>query len=98
MTFEALNVVPIERNKRTHQGVLAIFPPAGLPVGEVKVMDVRRPAVAEAGYARLFAAAPQLLAALKQIRDLGYNAQAARATDTVLASIRVAEKAIGLAE
>jgi len=35
-----------------------------------------------------------LVDALKQIRQMGYDSQAARATDTVLACIRVAEAAI----
>ena len=39
-----------------------------------------------------------LLDALKKIREIGYNSQAARATDTVLACIRVAEDAILCAE
>lgn len=39
-----------------------------------------------------------LLDALKQIREMGYNSQAARATETVLACVRVAEEAIRVAE
>ncbi len=39
-----------------------------------------------------------MLAALKQIREMGYNSSAARATDTVLGCIRVAEAAIGEVE
>lgn len=46
----------------------------------------------------VYVAAPELLAALKKIREMGYNSQAARATDTVLACIRVAEEAIAAAE
>jgi len=36
-----------------------------------------------------------MLEALKKIREMGYSSTAARATDTVLACIRVAESAIG---
>lgn len=36
-----------------------------------------------------------MLNALKRIREMGYNSQAARCPDTVLACIRVAEEAIG---
>jgi hypothetical protein len=39
-----------------------------------------------------------LVDALKQIREVGYDSQAARATDTVLACIRIAEDAILSAE
>ena len=35
-----------------------------------------------------------MLAALNRIREIGYNSQASRATDTVLAAIRLAEEAI----
>ena len=39
-----------------------------------------------------------MLSALKQIREMGYASPMARATDTVLACIRVAEEAIAAAE
>ena len=40
----------------------------------------------------------QLLDALKRIRDIGYNSQSFRCTETVLACIRVAQEAILLVE
>lgn len=65
--FEPLHVIPCERNKRTHVGSLVIFPKHGLPVGEVGNVDVRKPSLKAVAYANLFAAAPDMLAALKQV-------------------------------
>ena len=63
-------IIPIEDNKRTHQGALHIFPTEGSPVASVRSVNVRHPRPQAVADAQLIAAAPDLLAALKDAIEL----------------------------
>ena len=68
--MDNLRIGPVESNRRTHTGALCLFKQSGgPPVGEVRSTNIRRPSPEEYLYANLFAAAPDLLEALKSIEN-----------------------------
>ena len=62
-------VVPIERNKKTHQGCLGIFPVDGPPISTVDGVNIRNRSAKAVADANLISAAPELLAALNRCRN-----------------------------